>query len=82
MNIDDQIKIVVENTDIKKVSIPILPLEEIVNKLVQYGFVHMDGDGATNGRDVDFWEYFNHPTAGKFCLQGSLWTGDYQLYSN
>ena len=81
MNIDDQIKIIVENPDIKRVAIPILPLYKVVEKLAEYGFVHQDGNGQTNGCDVDFWEYFDHAERGEFCLFGSLWSGDYMFYS-
>ncbi len=79
MSIDDQIKIIVDNPDIRRVAIPIIPVNEIVDKLGTYGFIHQDGDGGTNGRDVDFWEYFDHKSLGKFTLQGSLWRGQYQF---
>ena len=80
MNLDDQIKIILDNPDIKKVALPILPLSNIVEKLESYGFSHKDGSGETNGRDVDFWEYFEQEKLGTYTLAGSLWYGEYQFY--
>lgn len=55
------------------------PVSEIVDYLEKHGFKHDQGGGDSNGWQHDFWEYFEHPDKGRWCLSGSLWYDDFKL---
>lgn len=55
------------------------PLQVITECLESKGFLHNPDKSDSNGWQIDFWEYYNHPELGEWCLSGSLWYGDYKL---
>jgi len=65
-----------ETLSFDDVLIPVGIIEDIM-KDMEFTF-EMDGE-ETNGWQVDFWYYFNHPAFGKYCYQGSLFYGEAKL---
>lgn len=60
-------------------NIMLFPIETIAGWLEERGFIHNPDKSDSNGWQIDFWEYFDHPELGEWMLSGSLWYGDYKL---
>lgn len=66
------------NNDIKKMSLPMIPIKDIEN-ILESEFSFGKSELDTNGWQVDFWNYMYSEKNGKICISGSLYYGDFQI---
>jgi len=57
-------------------TLPLIDFEELIKSL---GFKEDRDNFDTNGWEIDFWYYFEHPSYGNFCLSGSFWYGNFTI---
>lgn len=64
--------------NLNNIAIPTLPMNLIIEVLEKKGFKHDEDAHDQNGWQLDFWEYFDHPT-GRYCVSGSWYYGHYNI---
>lgn len=81
--IENQIKLLIDNENLKTVSLPIYPLFYIVMGFLAFGFergpIKNDNPNVYYEQHKYFSCDFTHEKIGIYRLTGSMWFGDYKI---